>query len=310
MDFLQFFGSYWWLIFPIAGVLSGFGRAWQKSLERSHKRRLETLRLKGELRTAQLAAKAGPATAPVEVAASTDPGRLVRLLAAHDDINRRWLDYELDVARLIAFPAMSDGRQPLTAAFLRAKKVADALRPESARVRLDTETMNEYRDAVHDYEVAFEIAEHDARRLKDSAFDPAERKRLDTAQQLLNVAVDQAATAAERQLAYRRVRQELDGLIALSDGAIDVLESKVALQLGAGAGTSASATPAATPAAANAGQPQPQPVPIPVAKPAATPAASAQWPIPSRVERTDDAPRHEEGGTAAEAAAPPHHDKP
>ena len=31
------------------------------------------------------------------------------------------------------------------------QKVADGLRPESARVRLDTETMNEYRDAVHDY---------------------------------------------------------------------------------------------------------------------------------------------------------------
>lgn len=299
MDFLHFFGAYWWLIFPIAGVLSGFGRAWQKSLERRHKRRLEILRMKGELRTAQLAAKAGPATAPVEVAASTDPGRLVRLLAAHDDINRRWLEYELDVARLIAFPAMSDGRQPLTAAFLRAKKVADGLRPDSARVRLDTETMNEYRDAVHDYEVAFEIAEHDARRLKDSGFDPAERKRLDTAQQLLNVAVDQAATPAERQLAYRRVRQELDGLIALSDGAIDVLESKVALQLGAG-----SPSDPATP--------QPQPVAIPTAKPSATPPPSAHWPIPSRIERAEGSAPDERanGGAAAETTTPPHHDKP
>ena len=295
MDFLQFFGSYWWLIFPIAGVLSGFGRAWQKSLERRHKRRLEILQVKGDLRAAQLAAKAGPATAPVEVAASNNPGRLVRLLAAHDDINRRWLEYELDVARLIAFPAMSDGRQPLTAAFLRAKKVADGLRPESARVRLDTETMNEYRDAVHDYEVAFEIAEHDARRLKDSGFDPAERKRLDTAQQLLNVAVDQAATAAERQLAYRRVRQELDGLIALSDGAIDVLESKVALQLGTGSAPT-----------------QPEPMVIPSAKPAATRPPSAQWPVPSRVERADDSAPDERtnGGAAAEATAPPRHDKP
>lgn len=285
MDFFQFAGNYWWLIFPIMGVASGFGRAWQKSLERRHKRRMEILRMKGELRTAQLAAKAAPATAPIAVSAASaenpsDPGRLVRLLAAHDEVNRRWLDYELDVARLIAFPAMSDGRQPLTAAFLRAKKVADGLRPASARVRLDAETMTEYRDAVHDYEVAFEIAEQDARRLKDSGFDPAERKRLEKAQQLLNVAVDQAATAAERQLAYRRVRQELDGLIAISDDAIEVLESKVSAELTAG----------------NSATPQPQPVTEPVPEPLpvrheqkAQPEASGTWPVPTRSNGSDSA---------------------
>ena len=40
----------------------------------------------------------------------------------HDAVTSRWLEYELDVAKIIAFPAMSDGRQPLTAAFLRAKR--------------------------------------------------------------------------------------------------------------------------------------------------------------------------------------------
>ena len=82
-----------------------------------------------------------------------------------------------------------------------------------------------------DYEVAFDLAERDARRLKDSTFSTAERKRLDTAQQLLAVAVDQAATPAERQVAYRRVREELDGLISLSDDAVDRLEKKVALEI-------------------------------------------------------------------------------
>ena len=62
-------------------------------------------------------------------------------------------------------------------------------------------------------------------------FTVMERKRLDTAQQLLTIAIDQAATPAERQVAYRRVREELDGLISLSDEAIEVLEGKVALEL-------------------------------------------------------------------------------
>ncbi|MFM9745636.1 hypothetical protein ACKI2C_49630, partial [Streptomyces brasiliscabiei] len=56
-------------------------------------------------------------------------------------------------------------------------------------------------------------------------------KRLQTAQQLLSVAVDGGATPAERQVAYKRVREELDGLIVVSDDAITILEEKVALPL-------------------------------------------------------------------------------
>ena len=51
----------------------------------------------------------------------------------------------------------------------------------------------------------------------------------------LSVAVDSAATPAERQVAYKRVREELDGLIVVSDEAIVVLEKKVALPLDAAA---------------------------------------------------------------------------
>ena len=164
----------------------------------------------------------------------TQGTQLERLFAAHDAVTARWLDYELDVAKLIAFPAMSDGRQPLTAAFLRAKRVADGLRPASAKARLTRDQLTEYRNAVADFEVAFDVAERDARRLKDSSFTVVERKRLDTAKQLLTIAIDQAATPAERQVAYRRVREELDGLISLSDEAIEVLEGKVSLELTTG----------------------------------------------------------------------------
>ena len=71
--------------------------------------------------------------------------------------------------------------------------------------------------------------------MRDSQFSETERKRLATAQQLLSVAVDSAATPAERQVAYKRVREELDGLIVVSDEAIVVLEKKVALPLDAAA---------------------------------------------------------------------------
>lgn len=226
----QFLGSYWWLVFPLMGVAGGAGRAIERAGKRRHERRLEILRAKGELKAAQVAGRqpdaAIAAPAPIQ-------SELARLMDAHDAVTSRWLEYELDVAKTIEYPAMSDGRQPLTAAFLRAKKVADRLRPASAEAQVAVEQRREYQEAVTDYEVAFDVAERDARRLKDSSFTAPERKRLDVAKQLLTVAVDQAATPAERQLAYKRVREELDGLISLSDGAVDVLEQRVALEISA-----------------------------------------------------------------------------
>jgi hypothetical protein len=237
-EFWQWAGHFWWLIFPIMGMAGGAAKAWERGAKRRHERRLETLRVKGEIKAAQLAARGQlhPGK-PKEMASDSQLSSkelLERLFAEHDEITARWLDYELDVAKLIAYPAMSDGRQPLTAAFLRAKKTADNLRPSSADAKVSEQQVSEYLDAVGNAAVAFEIAEKDARRLRNSTFSEAERKKLDRAQKLLKVAVDESATQAERNVAYKRVREELDGLIVLSDQAVDVLEKQVAREIGPG----------------------------------------------------------------------------
>lgn len=314
----EFLRDYWWLVFPLFGLMSVVGGAWERGARRRHRRRLEVLHAKAELKAAQAAARGqvaaaslpamtGPTATTSGTAASreTQATQLERLFATHDGVTARWLDYELDVAKIIAFPAMSDGRQPLTAAFLRAKQIADGLRPASAKARLTREQLAEYRNAVADFEVAFDVAERDARRIKDSSFTEVERKRLDTAKQLLTVAIDQAATPAERQLAYRRVREELDGLISISDGAIEVLESKVSLELAPGT-PAKKATDAAPPRASTTPPPAPgaggpatsAPAPSPGTTPPAGDAGSAAsrlssepqsspqpqpWPVPSRV---------------------------
>ncbi len=214
----DFLGHYWWLVFPLSGVAGGWARSWSRASERRHQRRLELYRLKHQ----------------AEQAEQVRAGEVAQLMATHDAVNKRWLDYELDVGRLIDYPMMTDVREPLTVAFLRAKRDADGLRPGSpdqigARSRLD-----EYRAAVNAYEVAFDVAEREARRLKDSSFSGPERQRLATARQLLTIAVDEAATQAERQTAYRRARRELDGLIVLPDVTVASLEEQVARMLGTG----------------------------------------------------------------------------
>ena len=59
------------------------------------------------------------------------------MLDEHSRTDSRWLDYELDPAKLLDFPAMTDMRDPLTVAFHRAKLRADLLRPGKAEDLLD-----------------------------------------------------------------------------------------------------------------------------------------------------------------------------
>src|SRR5690606_34854857 len=113
-EFWDFAGRYWWLIFPLMAVAGGFAQRWERASRRRHERRLETLRLKAQLKTAELEARAldgGRGRRDRHDTQAREPGQpapappdevLERLFAEHDEITARWLDYELDVAKLIA----------------------------------------------------------------------------------------------------------------------------------------------------------------------------------------------------------------
>lgn len=218
-SFFAFIGHNWWLVFPLSALGGSWARSWSKAAERRHRRKVELYRLKNQ---------------QAEVRQSSrDEVQL--LLDAHDAVNRRWLAYELDVGKLIDFPVMTDVREPLTVAFLRAKREADGLRPAAADQPQTTARLADYRAAVHGFELAFDIAEREAHRIRDGKFTGPERDRLATARKLLRIASDAAATPAERQTAYKRARRELDGLIMLPEAATAALEARIAGALDAGA---------------------------------------------------------------------------
>lgn len=234
MNLLDFIQDKWWMVFPLFGLVTAayytFGGGKKVERER-HERKLELMAAKrGEFPPGFLESRAATPATNEDVTREN----VQRLLDEHDDVTGRWLDYELDVAKTIAFPAMSDGREPLTAAFLRAKRVADRLRPVTADARMAPEQFADYREAVTDFAVKFDVAEQNARRIRDTGFTEEERRRLERAQQLLKTAVDKSATAAERQVAYRRVREELDGLLVLSDEAVSILETRVGKEITSG----------------------------------------------------------------------------
>ncbi len=248
-DLFAFLRAFWWLVFPLFGLGMAASGTWSANRKERHKQRLERMAAQQRLIEAQAAAGIAPGTERAAVAAPAPASvsgargtadsirdQVIDLIAAHDEITARWMDYELDVAKLIAYPAMSDGRHPLTAAFLVAKRKADTLRPARVDSPMDSERLTAYRDAVSAYGAAFDLAENDAKRVRDAGFAPDERDRLERAAKMLRIAIDESATAAERQVAYRRVRQEIDGLIVLSPASISILESKVGREITDAAG--------------------------------------------------------------------------
>jgi hypothetical protein len=157
---------------------------------------------------------------------------ITRVIDEHGRTDTRWLDYELDAAKLLDFPAMTDMRDPLTVAFHRAKLRAELLRPGKAEDLLDDpEAMRQYLEAVEAYATAFDAAENEARRRRRSDFSRADQQRMTRAQSLLRVAADRGATPQERGRAYELARGELDGLLVLPDRAIAALERGIAGEL-------------------------------------------------------------------------------
>src|SRR5699024_10619540 len=146
------------------------------------------------------------------------------LLAEHTDTERRWLDYELDVGKLIDFPVMTDMREPVTVDFHRAKLEADRLRPEDPKALRDAALRARYADAVREYTRAFAVAEREGTRRRAADVPPGERQPLERARKLLSLAEDSGAPQAERESAYKRATHELQGLIVLPEATTDAIE--------------------------------------------------------------------------------------
>jgi hypothetical protein len=157
---------------------------------------------------------------------------ITRVIDEHNRTDTRWLDYELDAAKLLDFPAMTDMRDPLTVAFHRAKLRAELLRPGKAEDLLgDPEAMRQYLDAVEAYVTAFDAAENEARRRRRGDFSREDQQRMTRAQSLLRVAADRGATPQERERAYELARGEIDGLLVLPDRTTAALERGIAGEL-------------------------------------------------------------------------------
>ncbi|GAA2067506.1 hypothetical protein [Williamsia deligens] len=220
-------GDYWWLVFPFSGTIFGGFRAVGAANQRRADRRQERYRLKQQ---AKIAAAEAAGKRRVDAEAETRATR--RLMTEHDAIDGRWFAYETDVVALLEYPMMTNMREPLTVAFHRARREADSLRPEDPSETVgDHDAQAAYRAAVHEYGVALDAAESEAKRRRRGDFSAEEQSRLVRAQSLLRLAMDSGSTPQERQSAYRRAREELEGLVVLPAVTYAQLERRVAGEL-------------------------------------------------------------------------------
>ena len=218
---------FWWLIFPLAGMVGGGVRSVAAANERRAERRLERYRIKQQTKIAVAEAAGRSHTNEVK-----NRRELKRVIERHGQTDARWLEYEIDVAKLLDFPLMTDMRNPLTVRFHQAKLRADLLRPAKAEDLLDDrDAAREYLDAVQNYVTAFNVAEAEAIRRRRNSFSQAEQQRLTRAQNLLRIASNSAATPQERERAYDLAGKELDGLLVLPERTRVAIERGIAGEL-------------------------------------------------------------------------------
>src|SRR5262245_51747177 len=107
------------------GVIGGGVRAVAAANERRAVRRLERYRIKQQAKIA--IAEASGRTRNNEEAYRRE---MTKLVEEHGRTDARWFEYEIDIAKLLDFPMMTDMRDPLTVGFHKAKHRADFLRPD------------------------------------------------------------------------------------------------------------------------------------------------------------------------------------
>jgi len=265
----------------------------------SHATSADVARARQELQAAQREARAAVAAvraarARVTAArialprssAAVEELPLSRLTAAHDAVTARWMEYETDAARLLAFPAMSDGRQPLTAAYLTVRAEATRLRPTTVQVSRSQVTAAQfaaYRDAVQRLERAFDAAEKEAWRQARAAGTAAAGEPSGTRMPSGSEAAGGAMWAT---IAQTAVARSAEALHRAADAAAAAIDDRLS-------GTAASETN---------GRPKPSPSPQQAPQPGSRPQAPQQradaaaserdpvWPVPSRTSARPPSP--------------------
>lgn len=151
-----------------------------------------------------------------------------QLLAQEKALGARVLQYEDDPELSLRYPVMRDHQDPKVAPVIEAMGRAKAYRTEEPP-DLDVHPVESmFGKAVDALRIALTNAERYAKSTRWITFTPQERKKAQKALDLLNLAMNTAASRNERNLAYRQVARIMEELMMpLSPRALESIESSV-----------------------------------------------------------------------------------
>ncbi|MFD7554199.1 TcpD family membrane protein [Streptomyces sp. NPDC059835] len=122
----------------------------------------------------------------------------------HDIVLDSYADFATDILAVLDRPSLADVTVPETERFIHA---LDAAR--DARAYADAD----YRAAVGELEIAWKAADRRARKQGTTLLPVLEQRAVQQARLLLATALDENGNSHERQLAYRRAMQLIEGII-------------------------------------------------------------------------------------------------
>lgn len=140
-------------------------------------------------------------------------------LVTLERIESEWFETQSDIVQILKFPLFADISDPVVQSFYTKLGIAKSL----SRQTLDSDFIT----AVSNVDTAWNALIYEAQRVKLSKFDDGERKKILMATNLMNIALNSASTPSERQSAYRKAIEQLEGLVVLPESVISVIDQSV-----------------------------------------------------------------------------------
>lgn len=130
--------------------------------------------------------------------------------------------YTTDIVKLLKYPAMADGTIPET------RELMVAARKARRELKAPT-SIEEVKRVSRELELAFTAAESKALTVSTSHLDEKSKQSLEKASQMLSLACDSGAADNERKLGFKAGMKSLEGIIHVSEEAIDAFKAKSGL---------------------------------------------------------------------------------
>lgn len=144
-----------------------------------------------------------------------------------NNVKQEWFEWELDILKVVQYPALFDMREAATVDFHRALITVDSMKVDPNEAY---SVNHPFASAVTNLKLAWTVAKNEAERIQQSHFGAEERRRLAKAMDLLSIALNASGTPSERQASYKRAMKQLEGIVRVPASAVSAIEAGIGLK--------------------------------------------------------------------------------